>query len=101
MTLLDVRPEAEFRAGHIAGALNIPVDQLESRLEELPEGGEIVAYCRGPFCVFADDAVQLLRERGYVARRLSEGYPEWKLNEFPVEKALKNQGFWSSRILSG
>lgn len=85
VTVLDVRPESEYREGHIAGALNIPVEELEEKLDELPKDREVVAYCRGPFCVFADDAVALLREKGYDAKRLDEGYPEWMLEELPVE----------------
>lgn len=85
VTVLDVRPESEYREGHIAGALNVPVEELEEKLDELPKDREVVAYCRGPFCVFADDAVALLREKGYDAKRLDEGYPEWMLEELPVE----------------
>lgn len=85
VTVLDVRPESEYREGHIAGALNVPVEELEKKLEELPADREVVAYCRGPFCVFADDAVALLREKGYDAKRLDEGFPEWMLEEHPVE----------------
>lgn len=87
ITIIDVRPEQEFSEGHIAGALNIPVGELSDKLDELPEDKEIVAYCRGPFCVFADDAVELLREKGFDAKRLDEGYPEWMLDDFPVEVA--------------
>jgi len=78
VVVLDVRPAAEFRAGHIAGARSVPVQQLESVVPELPRRKEIVAYCRGPYCVYADDAVRLLRERGLKARRLDVGYPEWR-----------------------
>ncbi len=78
ITIIDVRPEEEFKEGHIAGALNIPVDQLLDKADELPADQEIVAYCRGPFCVFADDAVELLQKKGLNAKRLDEGYPEWK-----------------------
>lgn len=77
VVLLDVRPEDEFREGHIPRARSVPVDQLEQRLGELPKDREIVAYCRGPYCVFSDQAVQTLREAGYRARRLSEGLPDW------------------------
>ncbi|MDZ7689634.1 MAG: metalloregulator ArsR/SmtB family transcription factor [Balneolaceae bacterium] len=87
VTIIDVRPKQEFNEGHIAGALNIPVDQLSNRLKDLPEDKEIVAYCRGPFCVFADDAVELLREKGFNAKRLDEGFPEWMLDELPVERS--------------
>lgn len=85
VTVIDVRPKHEFNEGHIAGALNIPVDELPGKLNQLPKNREIVAYCRGPFCVFADEAVELLHKNGYDARRLDEGYPEWKLEELPVE----------------
>ena len=85
VTIIDVRPEPEFHEGHIAGALNIPLEQLAERLEDLPAEGEIVAYCRGPFCVFADEAVELLNKQGFTARRLDEGYPEWMLDDLPVE----------------
>ncbi len=88
VTLLDVRPESEYKTGHIAHALSIPIDQLSKRLNELPRGAEIVAYCRGPFCVFADDAVALLSKAGYKATRLEEGFPEWQLQELPVEVSL-------------
>lgn len=85
--LLDVRPSAEFRAGHIAGARSAPLAQLPDLLSELPRRREIVAYCRGPYCVYADDAVRLLRERGLQARRLDVGYPEWRRAGLPVEIA--------------
>lgn len=84
VTVLDVRPRAEYEEGHIAGALNMPVEELEERIEELPKNREIVAYCRGPFCVFADDAVELLTQKGLNAKRLGEGFPEWVLDELPV-----------------
>lgn len=82
--VVDVRPDAEYAAGHIAGALSIPHDQLADRLAELPRGVEVVAYCRGPFCVYADDAVRLLRSRRRRARRLRDGYPEWQRANLPV-----------------
>ncbi len=85
ITIIDVRPKHEFDEGHIAGALNIPVEDLPDKMDELSRDQEVVAYCRGPFCVFADDAVELLRERGFNAKRLDEGYPEWMLDELPVE----------------
>lgn len=81
---LDVRPAAEFAQGHIAGALSIPYDQLELRLAELPADREIVAYCRGPYCLFAHDALQALNARGYRARRLRDGYPDWRAAGLPV-----------------
>jgi rhodanese-related sulfurtransferase/predicted transcriptional regulator len=77
--LIDVRPPEEFAAGHIDGARSIPIDELERRLSELPADREIVAYCRGPFCAYAHDAVRQLRAAGRTARRLEEGWPEWRL----------------------
>jgi len=85
VVVIDVRPEAEFAAGHIAGARSIPIGQLAASVTELPDGLEVVAYCRGPYCVFADDAVTLLRRRGRRARRLEGGYPEWRRARLPVE----------------
>jgi rhodanese-related sulfurtransferase/predicted transcriptional regulator len=81
VTVVDVRPEDEFEAGHIEGAHSIPLDQLQKRLDELPKSREVIAYCRGPFCVMAHDAVRQLREAGRSARRLEEGWPEWHLAE--------------------
>ena len=83
--VLDVRPAEEFRAGHIPGALSIPIEELEHRLAELPAGREVVAYCRGPYCVLAYRAVEVLRARGRRARRLVEGFPEWRAAGLPVE----------------
>lgn len=85
VTVIDVRPEQEYNEGHIAGALNIPVDELSEKLKELPEENEIIAYCRGPFCVFADEAVELLAQKGFSVKRLEEGYPDWVLEGLPVE----------------
>ena len=85
ITILDVRPENEFRNGHIANAVSIPFDQLPSRMKELPKRKEIIAYCRGPFCVYADEAVALLTKAGYKAQRLEEGYPDWAALGLPVE----------------
>jgi rhodanese-related sulfurtransferase/predicted transcriptional regulator len=79
VVLIDVRPTAEFEAGHIEGALSIPLGELEERLDELPSDREVIAYCRGPFCVMANQAVHRLREAGRSARRLDEGWPEWHL----------------------
>lgn len=79
--LLDVRPAEEFAAGHIEGARSIPIDELERRLAELPEDREIVAYCRGPFCAYAHEAVRALQASGRAARRLEDGWPEWKLRQ--------------------
>lgn len=87
VVVLDVRPAEEYRHGHIAGAQSIPVDELEARLDELPEGTEVVAYCRGPYCVFADEAVETLRVHGVSARRLDVGFPDWKVAGLPVETA--------------
>ncbi len=85
VTVLDVRPRREYEAGHIRGARNVPFDELAERLRDLPPEVEIVAYCRGPYCVFADEAVAALRAKGYRARRLTEGYPDWRSRGFPVE----------------
>lgn len=87
VTLLDVRPEDEFAHGHLPGALNVPLAELELRLAELPPDREIVAYCRGPWCVLSFEAVALLRRRGYRVRRLEDGFPEWKVAGLPVESA--------------
>ena len=83
-TVLDVRPEDEFEQGHLPGALNIPLSQLERRLAQLPPDREIVAYCRGPWCVLSFEAVAALRQRGYQARRLEDGFPEWKVAGLPI-----------------
>jgi ArsR family transcriptional regulator len=83
-TVLDVRPEDEFALGHLPGALNVPLAALERRLAELPRDGEIVAYCRGPYCVLSFEAVAALRARGFRVRRLEDGYPEWKAAGLPV-----------------
>jgi rhodanese-related sulfurtransferase/DNA-binding HxlR family transcriptional regulator len=87
VVVIDVRPAAEFAAGHIAGARSIPIDQLAANIRDLPAGVEVVAYCRGPYCVFADDAVRLLRRRGRAARRLEDGFPDWQRADLPVEMA--------------
>ncbi len=84
VTVLDVRPAEEFAAGHIEGAINIPLKELERRLAEVRRGREVVAYCRGPYCVMAYEAVERLRERGFKVRRLVDGYPEWRLAGLPV-----------------
>ena len=83
--LLDVRPAEEYIAGHLPNALSMPVTELEARLSEIPQDKEIVAYCRGPYCVFADEAVALLRANGYSARRLEQGLPDWRALGLPVE----------------
>jgi rhodanese-related sulfurtransferase len=85
VVVLDVRPEPEFRAGHISGARLAPLPALEVLVSKLPRRREIVAYCRGPYCVYADDAVRLLRARGLKARRLDAGFPEWQRAGLPVE----------------
>ena len=85
VVLLDVRPESEYQAGHIAGARSAPLPSLDALVPELSRRREIVAYCRGPYCVYADDAVRLLRGRGLKARRLDVGYPEWRRAGLPVE----------------
>lgn len=82
--VLDVRPDVEYAAGHIPGAVNIPVEELADRLDELPDGVEIVAYCRGAFCVLAHDAIRLLAAHGRPARRLEDGLLEWRLAQLPV-----------------
>lgn len=91
VTVLDVRPAEEYAAGHVPGAVNIPLQELEKRLEELTnqpgENREVVAYCRGPHCILAFDAVARLRDKGMKARRLEDGYPEWQVAGLPVEKA--------------
>jgi rhodanese-related sulfurtransferase len=86
VTVLDVRPTEEFVAGHLPGAVNIPVRELEKRLKELPKTKEVVAYCRGPYCLMSYDAVALLRKKGLRARRLEAGLPEWRLAGFAVER---------------
>ena len=85
VVLLDVRPESEFRAGHIAGARSAPLPSLDTLVPDLSRRREIVAYCRGPYCVYADDAVRLLRAHGLKARRLDVGFPEWRRAGLPVE----------------
>jgi rhodanese-related sulfurtransferase len=82
--ILDVRPAEEHAAGHIPGAISVPLPELENRLAELPDGAEIVAYCRGPYCVLAPEAIGRLRANGFAARRLEDGFPEWKLAGLPV-----------------
>ncbi|MBO1267568.1 ArsR/SmtB family transcription factor [Arthrobacter cavernae] len=85
VVVLDVRPEPEFRSGHIPGAVSVPIRDLAGRLKDLPHGRTIVAYCRGQYCVFADEAVRMLRQLGMPAARLEEGYPEWAAARLPVE----------------
>ncbi len=87
VVVVDVRPGAEYKQGHIAGAISIPVDELGARLDELSQSREVVAYCRGPYCVFADEAAGLLAAKGFSVRRLRDGYPDWELAGLPVERA--------------
>ena len=84
VTVIDVRPADEFAQGHVPGAINIPLDQLAGHIDDLPAGREIVAYCRGPYCMLAFDAVALLRRRGRPARRMEDGFPEWRAAGRPV-----------------
>ena len=92
VVVLDVRPEEEYRAGHIPGALSVPVDALEAALQTLPKNREIVAYCRGPYCVFSDEVVLALSARGYRASRLTDGFPEWRAAGYPVEAEIPTRG---------
>jgi rhodanese-related sulfurtransferase/DNA-binding HxlR family transcriptional regulator len=85
VTVLDVRPEAEFSLGHLPGAINIPMGELKRRLADLPKRREVVAYCRGPYCVWSFEAVATLRAKGYRVRRLEDGFPEWKAAGLDVE----------------
>ena len=85
VTVLDVRPAEEFAAGHLPGAINIASDTLADHLKRLPKGKEVIAYCRGPYCLMSVDAVALLRQKGYKARRLEDGFPEWKASGLPVQ----------------
>ncbi len=87
MTLIDVRPEHEFALGHLPGALNVPLADLKKRLSKLPRKQEIVAYCRGPYCVLSVEAVALLRAKGYRVRRLEDGVSEWKAAGLEIETA--------------
>lgn len=89
VTVVDVRPEEEYRAGHIPGALSIPVDTLEARMRELPKGRTVVAYCRGPYCVMAVDAVERLRKKGYDAYRMEQGVADWRARGWRVEGARR------------
>ena len=84
LVVLDIRPEPEFRSGHIAGARSVPMSELRRHLRALPKDIDVVAYCRGPYCVYADDAVRELTRRGYRAQRLEDGYPEWQRAGLPV-----------------
>jgi rhodanese-related sulfurtransferase/biotin operon repressor len=86
VTVLDVRPAEEYAAGHLPGAINVPVDRLEKYLSKLPKRKEVVAYCRGPYCLMSFEAVEKLRKRGFKAKRLENGYPEWRAAGLPVER---------------
>jgi rhodanese-related sulfurtransferase/DNA-binding transcriptional ArsR family regulator len=92
VVVLDVRPAQEYRAGHIASALSVPVGELPHRLAELPADKEVIAYCRGPYCVMALEAVQMLRARGRIARRLVDGFPEWRAAGLPIEASTEASG---------
>ncbi len=87
VTVLDVRPTVEYEAGHVPGAVNVPLNELEAHLAELDENTEVVAYCRGPHCILAFDAVAKCREKGLNAHRLEDGFPEWKLAGLPIEQS--------------
>ena len=88
VTVVDVRPADEYEAGHIPGALSVPVPQLKRRLREIPKGREVIAYCRGRYCVYSLEAVTLLRKHGYRARRAHEGLPDWRAAGLPVESGV-------------
>ena len=87
VVVLDVRPGAEYASGHIRGAVSIPIKELQSRLGEIPGGADVVAYCRGPYCVYADDAVRTLTSQGFKAARLEDGFPEWADAHLPTVSA--------------
>jgi rhodanese-related sulfurtransferase/DNA-binding transcriptional ArsR family regulator len=97
VVILDTRPASEYVAGHIPGALSIPVDDLQRRLKELTKSREYVAYCRGPYCIYADRAVEILRAHGRRARRLGEGFPEWRSAGFPVSQGNQPGALSDSR----
>ena len=86
VTVLDVRPEDEYAAGHVPGAINVPIEKLEGYLSKLPKRKEVIAYCRGPYCLMSFEAVEKLRRRGFKAKRLENGYPEWRAAGLPVER---------------
>ena len=86
VTVLDVRPAEEYAAGHLPGAINVPIDKLEGYLSKLPKRKEVIAYCRGPYCLMSFEAVRKLRRRGFKAKRLENGYPEWRAAGLPVER---------------
>lgn len=88
VVVLDVRPEPEYSAGHIPGAISVPISALEARLGQIPTGADVVAYCRGPYCVYADEAVRVLSAAGRSAARLEDGFPEWAALRLPVEREI-------------
>jgi rhodanese-related sulfurtransferase len=92
VTVLDVRPRVEYEAGHIPGAISVPLEDLERRLSEIPGDQPVVAYCRGPYCVLAVQAVELLRRHGFAARRMVDGFPEWREDGLPVEAVTPDNG---------
>jgi len=92
VVILDTRPASEYAAGHIAGAISVPLDELQRRLRQLPKNKEYVAYCRGPYCVYADHAVEILRSHGRRARRVLDGFPEWRAAGLPVEAGVAPGG---------
>jgi len=87
VTVIDVRPDIEYQSGHLPSALNIPLSKLEEEIKNLPKDKEIIAYCRGPYCLLSFDAVEQLRKQGFKARRLQDGFPEWKLQGLPIEQS--------------
>jgi rhodanese-related sulfurtransferase len=89
IVVLDVRPRPEYEAGHIPGALSVPVQHLQARLKDIDGGAQVVAYCRGPYCVYADEAVRLLTSEGRAASRLEDGFPEWAVAGLPVERGAR------------
>ncbi len=89
LVIIDARPHNEYEAGHIAGAISVPVDLLQLKLDELPAGKEYVAYCRGPYCVYADRAVEFLTAKGRNAKRLTDGFPEWKARGYPISTSTE------------
>ena len=92
VTVIDTRPEVEYEQGHIPTALSVPVEKLTGQIVQLPRDVEIVAYCRGPYCVYSDEAVRILHQSGFEARRLDEGFPEWRAAGYPVEVGRTKNG---------
>ncbi|HEU4686798.1 MAG TPA: rhodanese-like domain-containing protein, partial [Vicinamibacterales bacterium] len=99
--ILDTRPANEYRAGHIAGAISVPIDELQGRLKSLPAGKEYVAYCRGPYCVYADRAVQILLRKRRRARRLAVGFPEWRAAGLPIAEGPRAETRTARRRMHG